>query len=201
MIIVPLVRPELSRDLASIFRTISLELIFLELSLSSSKTSPKNNVLTVKVRSRDKGDKKLGPIGIFSGVGHGEEIGFFMFLYKVLIVEIIAIDGLSTGTVSTGEVTALGHEIRNNTVELGPSVAKSLLTSAKGTKVLCGSGGYVIIEVEYNSTPFLFLTGRRLVTNIEVSLDNHGSVCGVEETGAFREWGIDDVFDGGFRDG
>ena len=50
--------------------------------------------------------------------------------------------------VATSEVTALKHEVRNHTMELGTGVAKALFASAKGTEVFSGLGGDIVVEVE-----------------------------------------------------
>lgn len=57
--------------------------------------------------------------------------------------------------VTAGEVTTLGHEVANHTVELGSSVTESLLTSAESTEVLSGSGDNIVVEVEVDTTPVL----------------------------------------------
>ena len=54
--------------------------------------------------------------------------------------------------VATGEVTALEHELRDDAVEGGLSVAETLLASAESTEVLAGSWDNVIVEVEVDAT-------------------------------------------------
>jgi len=137
------------------------------------------------MRGLDKGDKKLGSVGVLPGVGHGEEIRLVVPLHKVLIRELLTVDGLPASAVSTGEVATLSHETRNHTVELGASIAKSFLAGAKSTKVLRSPGGDIVIKVKINTTPIFRGIARSLVFNIEVNLDNHGFVCGVKETGTF----------------
>lgn len=57
--------------------------------------------------------------------------------------------------VTAGEVTTLGHEVADYTVELGSSVTVSLLTSAESTEVLSGSRDSLVEEVEVDTTPVL----------------------------------------------
>ncbi len=54
--------------------------------------------------------------------------------------------------ITTGEVTALQHETRNDTVKFGSSVAEALLSGAKGTEVFSGSGDDIVIEDEVDPT-------------------------------------------------
>lgn len=56
--------------------------------------------------------------------------------------------------IAAGEVTALEHELRDDTVEGRALVAKALLAGAKGTEVFSGLGDDVIEEVE-NDAAFL----------------------------------------------
>jgi hypothetical protein len=50
--------------------------------------------------------------------------------------------------VATGEVTSLKHELRNDAVEGGVGVTKSLLASAESTEILGGFWDYIVVEVE-----------------------------------------------------
>lgn len=47
-----------------------------------------------------------------------------------LTSKLLAVDGLSTGAVAPGEVTALNHEVGDDTVETGAFVAEAVLASA-----------------------------------------------------------------------
>lgn len=62
------------------------------------------------------------------------------------IVLLLAVDGLATGTVALGEVTALEHELRDDAVETGASIPKSLLASAESAEVLSGNRDNVLVE-------------------------------------------------------
>ena len=76
---------------------------------------------------------------------------------KKLAVLMCLSDASSVGThVATGEVTALKHELRDDAMELGSAVAKALLTSAKGTKVLSGLGNDVVVEVEVDTAGLVY---------------------------------------------
>ena len=87
---------------------------------------------------------------------------------KVLIGELLAVDGLATGTlqffrtqslrlskvyrrgthVALGEVTTLEHELGNDTVEGRVGVTESVLAGSKLTEVLGGLGDNVVEELE-----------------------------------------------------
>lgn len=54
--------------------------------------------------------------------------------------------------VSTGKVTTLKHELRDDAVEFAALVAETLLTGAKSTEVLCRLRDDIIIEVEIDPT-------------------------------------------------
>ena len=57
--------------------------------------------------------------------------------------------------ITTGKVTTLGHEICNNSVELGPLVAKTLLMSAKDSEILSSPRDYTVVEGKVHTTPLL----------------------------------------------
>jgi hypothetical protein len=91
---------------------------------------------------------------------------------EVLVGELLAVDGLATGAlcievsvmkwesvmnvmaltyVTTGEVTALKHELGDHTVELGTRVAEALLAGAESAEVLDGLGDDIIVELEVDA--------------------------------------------------
>jgi len=61
---------------------------------------------------------------------------------EILILELVSVDALSTGSVVFGEVSALAHEFRDDAMERAVLVSKALLTSAQGTEVLCAFSKY-----------------------------------------------------------
>jgi hypothetical protein len=74
---------------------------------------------------------------------------------EVLILELLAVDALTAGTVASGEITTLDHEGLDNTVEGAALEVKrlagltdALLASAEGAEVVCGLGDYIVVELE-----------------------------------------------------
>lgn len=55
---------------------------------------------------------------------------------EVFVLELVTIDGFATSAIVLREVTALTHEVRDNTVEGAAFVAKPLLTGTQCTEVL-----------------------------------------------------------------
>jgi hypothetical protein len=74
-------------------------------------------VLAVKVGRVDGGDEELGAVGVGAGVSHGEKPRLVMSQGEVLVVKLVAIDGLTTGSVSSSEITSLQHKLRDDSVE------------------------------------------------------------------------------------
>ena len=66
---------------------------------------------------------------------------------EVLILELVAVDGLSTSAVVVGEVTTLAHEVGDDAMEGGGLVAEALLAGAESTEVLGGLGDHVSAEL------------------------------------------------------
>lgn len=128
----------------------------------------------VQPRGDDGGDEELGTVGVGAGVGHGQEEWAAVLALEVLVGELLAVDGLAASTllpsvvstrlgdvdievgcwthIATGEVSALEHEVRDDTVELGARVAEALLfADAELTEVLGRLGHVLIIEVEVDA--------------------------------------------------
>jgi hypothetical protein len=74
-----------------------------------------------------------------------------VLLLEVLVGKLLAVDGLAARAVATGEVTALEHELGDDTVELGARIAEALLASAEGTEVLDGAGNDLVVELKVDA--------------------------------------------------
>lgn len=62
------------------------------------------------------------------------------------------VKGRGYSYIMASEVTTLKHELRDDTVESGLGVSKTLLTSAESTKVLGGLGDDFIVELEVDAS-------------------------------------------------
>ena len=63
-------------------------------------------MLAVEPGGLGRADEELGAVGVGSGVGHGEDAGAGVLEAEVLVLELVAVDGLAAGAVVVGEVTA-----------------------------------------------------------------------------------------------
>lgn len=125
-------------------------------------------MLSIQPAGDNGGDEKLGAIGVWSSIGHGEKVWPIVLQLEVLISEFLAVDGLSTSSVVSGEVTTLKHELGNDTVEDRVGITIAFFASAEGTEVLCGPWDNIIKEVEYDSSVVLFVIVRP--RNVEIAL-------------------------------
>ena len=85
-----------------------------------------NDVLAVQPGGDDGGHEELRTVGVGSSVGHGEEEGAIVLKLKVLVVELVSVDGDSSSSVVVGEVTSLEHKVGDDTMEDRSLVAQSL---------------------------------------------------------------------------
>lgn len=81
------------------------------------------------------GDEELGSVGIGTGVRHRQNPETGMLQGEVFIRELVAIDGLTAGTIVIGKVTPLAHEIRNDAVECGTLVSEAVLSGTESAEV------------------------------------------------------------------
>lgn len=61
---------------------------------------------------------------------HGQNARTGVLQLEVLVLELVAVDGLTTSAVVIGEIATLTHEVRNHTVEGAVLVAEALLACA-----------------------------------------------------------------------
>ena len=90
---------------------------------------------------------------------------------EVLILELHAVDGLSSSTVASGEISALSHEIFDDAMERWPLIVKwlsrlahALLTSAEGSEVLSSLRHLISEQLNDYST-------RILTTKADIEVD------------------------------
>lgn len=95
-----------------------------------------HDVTLVQPRRLDRAHKELRAVGVGTGVRHGQDSGAGVLQREVLILELVAVDGLASSAVVVGEVSALAHEVRDDAVEDRSLVAESLLAGAQGAEVL-----------------------------------------------------------------
>ena len=96
-------------------------------------------MLTIKMRSLIKAQKELRSVGVGTRVGHGEDTGTVMLVDEVLIGELGTIDGETTGSISSGEVTTLCHKVRDDSMEGRALVGVSLIVISSTEKLKLGA--------------------------------------------------------------
>jgi hypothetical protein len=67
----------------------------------------------------------------------------------------LAIDGLATSTIVSGEITTLKHELRDHTVKTRTGIAEAVLASRELPKVPRGSRDDLVVQPENNATSVL----------------------------------------------
>ena len=73
--------------------------------------------------------------------------------------ELLSIDGLATSAVTTGEVTTLEHERRNNTVETRSCITEAVLACRQFAEVLRRLWDDIIVELEDDAAERLAVGG------------------------------------------
>ncbi len=94
-----------------------------------------------------------------TSVGHVKEKRHFVLLLEIFVSKLLAIDGLTAGAVSAGEVTTLEHELGDDAVEGGALVVErlarlsdTLFTRAECAEVLSGLRNLLTEQAEHNTT-------------------------------------------------
>jgi hypothetical protein len=150
-------------------RTVGLDLLD---NVKALDDLAEDDVLAVQPRGLLSADEELGAVArrcqrlrmamqaaclrVGAGVGHGEDTGASVLQGEVLVPELLAVDGLTAGTVTGSEVTTLKHELGDDPVEGSTleveglaAAAGTLLTSAESAEVLGG----LFIAVSSRSKP------------------------------------------------
>lgn len=64
-------------------------------------------MLAVEPRGLDGADEELRTVGVGTSVSHRQNTGAGVLQGEVLVLELVAVDGLATSAIVVGEVTAL----------------------------------------------------------------------------------------------
>lgn len=72
-----------------------------------------------------------------------------MLQLEVLILKLVAVDGLATSAIVVGEISTLAHELRDDTMESGSLVGHSILfAGAQSTEILGCAGNHIGTELK-----------------------------------------------------
>ena len=86
-------------------------------------------MLAVKPWALDSSYKKLATIRVRSSIGHRKQTRSSVGDLEVLVLELVPIDGLASGTVKIRKITTLEHKIGNNPMENAPFVQGARIKS------------------------------------------------------------------------
>lgn len=109
----------------------------------------------VKPASDDSGDEELAAVSVRAGIGHGKKTRASVLDAEVLVREFRAVDRLAADAGVVSEVTALDHEVGNDTVEPRTRVTEAFLASGKSTEVLNGFRNDIAVKTEHDTTEVL----------------------------------------------
>ena len=100
-------------------------------------------VLSVEMREGSEAQEELGTISAGTSVSHGQNTLASVLMNEVLVLKFVAIDRLSSSSVSASEISSLSHEARDDSVPDAALEVKrlallsnTLLSSAESTEVL-----------------------------------------------------------------
>ena len=105
--------------------------------------SSKYDVFTIKMGCLFVSNEKLTSVRVFACICHREQKRFSMLKLEVLVFESVAVNRFSSSAVHVCEITSLGHEASDDTMENAsremewPSgLASSFLSSAETSEIL-----------------------------------------------------------------
>ena len=125
-----------------------------------------NHMLLVQMGRGHRCNEELATVGAGAGIGHAKQERLLVHDFKVLVLELLAVDALAAHAIALGEVTALDHELLDDAVEAAALVVKGLsgfalafLARAEGAEVLGGFGNNVIVQLERDPARLLCANG------------------------------------------
>jgi len=115
-----------------------------------------DDVLSIEPRAFNESQEELRAVGVGTGIGHGQKTRSGVLNIEVFILEFSTIDGFTTSTVASSEITTLSHELGDDSVENVvqevkglATLAFTLFTSAESSEVFSSLGDLVSEEFEF----------------------------------------------------
>merc|ERR1711864_5443 len=102
-----------------------------------------HNVLPIQPLGLRGAEEELRAVGVRPCIGHRQNPGSSVLQCKVLILELVSVDRLASGSISSGEVAPLAHEVGDDAMEGRPSEPEPLLLGAQGSEILARLGHHV----------------------------------------------------------
>lgn len=114
-----------------------------------------DDVAAIEPAGDDSGDEELRSVGVWSGVGHAQKSLAGVLQLEVLIRKLLAVDRLATSAVTLGEVTALNHEVTDDTMESRSLITESLFAGSESMEVFSSLWNSLSVQSDNNSSEFL----------------------------------------------
>lgn len=131
-----------------------------------------DDVLSVQPLSLGGAQEKLTAVGVGAGVSHRQNSGSCVLEGEVLVLELVSVDGLASGSVSASEVAALAHELRDHAVERAANVSEVRVARSAEVEEVLGGSGYDIGSQGHFDAPGGSSPNRHVEENHRV-----GHVC------------------------
>lgn len=117
----------------STLRSVGLELLD---DIHALDDGAKDHVFVIQPGRLHCCDEELTAVAVRPGIRHRHHTWSSVLEREVLVLELVAVDGLAAGAIVLGEVAALAHEVGDDAVEGAALVAKALLAGAQSAEVL-----------------------------------------------------------------
>lgn len=127
----------------------------------------KDHMLSVQPWGLGSAEEKLTAIGVRSSIGHGQDAWASVLKLEVLILKLVAIDGLSTSAIVVGEISALAHELGDDAMESWTLVGHStLFTGAQRSEILGCARNHISAELKTDKIKIQCTKSMRVIHDI-----------------------------------
>ena len=75
-------------------------------------------MLAIQPLGLGRAQEELRPVRVGPGVGHGQNSRSGVLEVEVLVLELVAVDGLASSTVSSGEIATLNKKKNTNAISI-----------------------------------------------------------------------------------
>ena len=111
-----------------------------------------DHMLAVKPGRFNGGDEKLGTIGVWTGIGHGQRSWPQMLADEIFIGKGAAIDRFAAGTIGVGDIAALEHELGNNAMKDAPLKPEAFFMGDQLAEILRCFRDHIGKQLHYDPT-------------------------------------------------
>merc|ERR1712241_112050 len=127
----------------------------------------KDDMFAIEMRSCSGAQEELRPVRVRSCIRHRQNSRASVLVDEILVLKFVPVDGLAAGAIASREVSALAHELGNDTMKRASFITITVLSAAKFLEIAHCFWDVLFVEIHDNTT-FLFASDTDVEEDLRI---------------------------------